>query len=225
MPTLIFDLDGTLSDPREGIIRCLRHAFMEIGAELPGDEEIEQCIGPPLRDALLDLLDDHGTADRALAAFRAEYGRAGLLENQLYAGLVEALETLQQSEVPMLVATSKPREFAERTIDHFGLRRFFRAIHGCGLDGSLAEKTELLRHVIATEALDPDDTLMIGDRKYDIVAARENGLRSIAVTWGFGSEAELRTARPDAFCASPAELVSVVFEQSQSRRPANRSPR
>jgi len=187
------------------------------------DDAIEQCIGPPLREALLGLLNDPPAADRALAAFRTEYGRAGLLENQLYDGLADTLEMLQQSGVTMFVATSKPQEFAERTIDHFGLKRFFRAIYGCGFDGSLAEKAELLRHLIATEKLDPDDTFMIGDRKYDILAARENGVRSIAVTWGFGSDEELRNARPDAFCSSPAELVSVVFEQSRSRRRANRS--
>lgn len=217
LPTLLFDLDGTLTDPREGILRCIRHAFGEIGAALPSEEAMEQCIGPPLRDGLRCLLDSDELADRALVAFRKEYGRAGLLENRVYPGLEDALRNLHESRMPMFVATSKPQEFAVRTIDHFGWRSFFRKIYGCGFDGSLGEKTDLLRHLIREEALDPDDTFMIGDRKYDIVAARENGIRSIAVLWGFGSAEELRDA--DASCASPSELIATVFAQPpRSRR-------
>lgn len=217
MPTLLFDLDGTLSDPREGILRCIRHAFAEIGAPVPAEQAMEQCIGPPLRDGLRCLLDSDELADRALVAFRHEYGRAGLLENRVYPGLSNALHELREAGAAMFVATSKPQQFAEQTIEHFGWRALFRKVYGCGFDGTLAEKSDLLRHLIASEALDPADTIMIGDRKYDIVAARENGIRSMAVLWGFGSAEELRDA--DAFCATPANLVTVVFAQPlRSRR-------
>jgi len=185
---------------------------------------MEQCIGPPLRDGLRSLLPSDPLADQALAAFRREYGRAGLLENRIYPGLEDALRMLHESRAMMFVATSKPQPFAQRTIEHFGLHPFFRAVYGCGFDGTFAEKTDLLRHLIAQEALDPGETFMIGDRKYDIIAARENGIGSVAVLWGFGSEEELRDEQPDAFCASPAELVT-VFERLPRFRRASRSPR
>ncbi len=185
---------------------------------------MEQCIGPPLRDGLRSLLPSDPLADQALAAFRREYGRAGLLENRIYPGLEDALRMLHESRATMFVATSKPQPFAERTIEHFGLHPFFRAVYGCGFDGTFAEKSDLLRHLIAQEALDPGETFMIGDRKYDIIAARENGIGSVAVLWGFGSEEELRDEQPDAFCASPAELVT-VFERLPRFRRASRSPR
>lgn len=209
MPTLLFDLDGTLSDPREGILRCLRHAFAEIGAAEPSREAMEQCIGPPLRDGLRCLLPSDDLADRALVAFRKEYGRTGLLENRIYPGLEDALRDLHESRVMMFVATSKPREFAVRTIEHFGWGPFFRKVYGCGFDGSFAEKSDLLRHLITEEGLDRADTFMIGDRRYDIIAARENGIRGIGVLWGFGSAEELRDA--DVLCESPADLVTTVF--------------
>jgi phosphoglycolate phosphatase len=216
LPALLFDLDGTLTDPREGIIRCLRHAFAEIGAAVPSDAEMEQCIGPPLRDGLRCLLPGDELADRALASFRGEYGRAGLLENRIYPGVEDALRSLHESRATMFVATSKPQTFAQRTIEHFGLGRFFRAVYGCGFDGTFAEKSELLRHLIAQESLDPDDTFMIGDRKYDVIAARENGIGSVAVLWGFGSAEELSDA--DAFCASPADLIGVLERLPRSGR-------
>jgi phosphoglycolate phosphatase len=163
------------------------------------------------------LLDSDELADRALIAFRGEYGRAGLLENRTYPGLERALRTLHE-RATLFVATSKPQEFAERTIEHLGWQSLFRKVYGCGFDGTFAEKSELLRHLIAEEALDREDTFMIGDRKYDVIAARDNGIRSIAVLWGFGSADELRDA--DVVCASPAELVTTVFAQPPRSRPS-----
>lgn len=208
-PTLIFDLDGTLTDPREGIIGCLRHALHDIGAEIPSAAALEQCIGPPLRDALASLLGDDATAERALAVFRERYGRTGLFENALYPGLEQALETLAPIAPAMFIATSKPQEFADRIADHFGLRRFFRAIYGCGMNGELSDKADLIRHLMTRENV--IDAVMIGDRRHDIIAAHANGIRAVGVTWGFGSLDELREAGADAICTSFAALADWYF--------------
>jgi len=209
-PILIFDLDGTLTDPSAGIIACLRHALAEIGAEIPPSDILHQCIGPPLRDALLSILGDDATADRALALFRECYGRTGLFENQPYPGIEQALEVLADS-AKMFVATSKPQEFADRIIDHFDLRRFFGAIYGCGMNGELADKAELIRHILDRENVSASNAIVIGDRKHDILAARANGIRSIGVTWGFGSSDELRDAGADAICTSVEALPECCF--------------
>lgn len=209
-PILIFDLDGTLTDPSAGILACLRHALTEIGAEIPSSEILHQCIGPPLRDALLSILGDDATAARALALFRERYGRTGLFENQPYPGIERALAVLSES-ARMFVATSKPQEFADRIIDHFELRRFFAAIYGCGMDGELADKAELIRHILDREQVSASSAIMIGDRRHDIHAARANGIRSIGVTWGFGSPEELREAGADAICTAVEALPECCF--------------
>jgi phosphoglycolate phosphatase len=209
-PILLFDLDGTLTDPSSGILSCLRHALAEIGAEIPPPAALQQCIGPPLRDALLSILGHEATADRALALFRERYGRTGLFENRLYPGIGQALQELSASAT-MFIATSKPREFADRIVEHFNLARFFRATYGCGMNGELADKAELIRYIIDRENIPASEAIMIGDRRHDILAARANGIRSIGVTWGFGSPDELREAGADAICTSVEALPECCF--------------
>jgi phosphoglycolate phosphatase len=209
-PILIFDLDGTLTDPSAGILACLRHALREISAEIPPSDVLHQCIGPPLREALLSILGDDAAADRALAFFRERYGRTGLFENTPYPGIEQALEVLSAS-TKMFLATSKPQEFADRIVDHFDLRRFFAAIYGCGMNGELADKVELIRYILDRENVSASNAIMIGDRKHDILAARANGIRSIGVTWGFGSPDELREAGAEAICTSVDTLPECCF--------------
>jgi phosphoglycolate phosphatase len=209
-PILIFDLDGTLTDPSAGIIACLHQTLDGIGVEIPPADVLRQCIGPPLRDALLPMLGDVAAADRALTLFRERYARTGLFENAPYPGIEQALETLSAS-AKLFIATSKPQEFADRIVDHFDLRRFFVAVYGCGMNGELADKAELIRHIIERENIPASDAVMIGDRKHDILAARANGIRSIGVTWGFGSWDELGDAGADALCASVEALPECCF--------------
>src|SRR5258707_9759040 len=118
--SLIFDLDGTLSDPSEGITDCLRHALRSVGADVPGPLALEQCIGPPLQTVFAELLDDAADVRRAIDAFRDRYSVTGLFQNRLYPGMAEALEALHGMSQSMFVATSKPQAFAVRTIEHFG---------------------------------------------------------------------------------------------------------
>lgn len=207
-PPLLFDLDGTLANPRHGILRCLRHAVERLGAPCPSDAELEQYIGPPLITVFESLLGANGEHAEAIRLFRGEYATTGLFEAELYPGIADALQELANRGRTMYVATSKPHVYATRILERFGLDRFFRAIYGCELSGERANKAELLAHLLEREAF--DDAIMIGDRHHDIAAARANGLRSIGVTWGFGSADELRDAGADVICVSPADLIRAV---------------
>ena len=204
---LIFDLDGTLSDPREGITRCMRHALTSLGVAPPSASEMEQWIGPPLTNIFADLLGDAERTNEAVRLFRDCYGSAGLLENQLYPGIADAIATLHGIAPALMIATTKPRVYAQRIVEHFQLHSFFRAVHGCELTGERADKAELLAYLLENESLRPADVVMIGDRKHDVLAARAHGITSVGVTWGFGSAEELATAGADTVCASASELV------------------
>ena len=207
-PALIFDLDGTLADPRAGITRCIRHALETLAVAIPPDAELERLIGPPLLDGFASILGDAARATEAVIAYRECYdGGGGLYESELYPGIEDAIAAMNGMAPAMFVATSKPRVFAERILDRLQLRAYFRAVYGCELSGERADKTELLSYLLKEEQLGGGSAVMIGDRMYDVVAARAHGLRSVGVTWGFGSVEELRDARADALCSSVAELV------------------
>jgi phosphoglycolate phosphatase len=209
---LIFDLDGTLTDPREGITRCYIHALRELGREAPPPTALERYIGPPTREVLSDLLGtlDKDEIERAVSIYRQRFSTLGLFENVPYPGIGEALRHFGQTGLECWVCTSKPGVYATRILVHFELSGYFRAIYGCELDGTRADKADLLAYLLARESISADQALMIGDRMHDVRAARSNGLRSIGVLYGFGDRAELQAAGADALCASPTELPTIV---------------
>ncbi len=210
---VLFDLDGTLSDPREGITRCIQVALEKMKAPVPSQVALETFIGPPLRQAFAALLgtNDVGTIERALAFYRVRYRSDGMFENRVYDGVPEMLDRLRVAGHSLFVATSKPREFAEKILAHFALAPRFLAIHGAELDGTRDDKADLIRHLLAVESLAAAETVMIGDRKHDVVGARASACRrTIGVTWGFGSEAELRDAGAHAICHAPHEIPDAV---------------
>lgn len=208
---ILFDLDGTLTDPREGITRCVQAALEAMGVPVPSQTALEVFIGPPLRRSFATLLgtSEPAAIERALELYRARYRTDGMYENRVYDGVTGMLELLHGSH-RLFVATSKPRVFAEEILRHFVLARHFTAIHGSELDGTRDDKGELIRHLLAVESLAADESVMIGDRLHDIAGARANGCRSVGVTWGYGSEAELREAGAGVLCHSPADVPDAV---------------
>ncbi len=206
--TLFFDLDGTLTDPREGITRCLQYALAQLGRPIPPQAELVQYIGPPLRWTFPRLLasDDKALIDAALEHYRRRYADVGLFENELYAGIPESLQSLRNDGYRLLVVTSKPAVYAERIIDHFELTEHFEEVFGPHLDGRFDDKSELVAHILRERAIAPERAIMIGDRASDILAGKVNGTRTIAVTYGFGGMEELAAANPDRTCHSPAEI-------------------
>jgi phosphoglycolate phosphatase len=209
MINILFDLDGTLTDPKLGITRCIRHALTELGHEPPDRDALEWCIGPPLRHSFGTLLDstDNDLLEQAVHLYRQRFAEVGLFENRVYDGIPEALAELRRQGYRLFLATSKPRIFAERILDHFALTGFFDTAHGSELDGSLTDKPSLVRQILATEGLQPDQTMMVGDRKYDILGGKANGIRTGAVTYGYGTREELETERPDFIFDTPNQLV------------------
>ncbi len=210
MAVVCIDLDGTLTNPELGITRCIRHALAELGRDVADDVDLRWCIGPPLQDSLERLLGNKQDAERALARYRERFGEIGLFENGVYDGIPEALAALRSAGDRLFVATSKPRVYAERIIDHFGLAPHFDSVFGSELDGTRTDKSDLLGWIIAQNNLAASETIMIGDRRHDIAGARHNGVRSIGVLYGFGGRDELVAAGADRLCAQPDDLAGVV---------------
>ena len=205
---VLFDLDGTLTDPKEGIIACFRYALETLGRDSPGDRELERFIGPPLRESLSTLVgaSDETIVQQAIKLYRERFAAQGMFENSLYPGISEALEQLQDDGLLLFVATSKPTVFAERIVEHFGMARFFRAVYGSELNGVNADKRDLLAHVVRAESLASANTVMVGDRAHYVLGALANGLFSVGVLWGYGSREELVAAGAGALCDVPSAL-------------------
>ena len=208
---LLFDLDGTLTDPRAGIVRCMRYALDKLGATPVADDVLASFIGPPLRGTFATLLDtaDMERVARAMALYREEYGTTGLFENHVYDGVAQMLDHVGPGASASYVATLKPKPYADRIVRRLGLEPYFAGVYGPGMDDR-GEKDELLADLLATEGIPAERAVMIGDRAGDIAAAHANGARSIGVLWGYGSESELAAVRPDALCATPSELAACL---------------
>jgi len=205
--SLFFDLDGTLTDPYVGIRRSIEYALESLGLSA-GIDDFRWCVGPPLHDSFVGLVGS-ASADRALALYRERYMDTGWRENVPYDGVVEMLETLSKKGHRLMLATSKPAPATQRVIEHFDLARWFSGVYASALDGTHADKPSLLRHALWTER-SLHQPIMIGDRRYDIDGAKANGLESIGVSYGFGDEAELRTAGATHIADSPAHIVEIV---------------
>jgi len=206
---LLFDLDGTLTDPRPGIVGSLRFALDQLKAPCPTDEVLATYIGPPLRGTFATLLgtDDTDRIEQAIGLYRQRFANTGLYENRVYDGVPEMLERAGAATA-VYVATSKPAVYAERIVRHFGLAQHFRKVYGPDLDGRYENKAELLAHLLTRESVSPEAAVMIGDREADVRAAKASGVRSIGVLWGYGSERELIEAGADMLCATPGELAA-----------------
>ncbi len=212
MKAVLFDLDGTLTDPREGITRCIAHALDRMGREPPPLDDLVFAIGPPLRASLARLLgtEDRGEVERALAHYRERFADVGLFENRPYDGIAEALATLRAAGRPLYVATSKPQVYAVRIVERFGLAPHFDAVHGCELDGTREDKRDLLAHLLPLHGVVPEAAVMVGDRGVDMVAARHHGLRGLGAGWGYGSREELLGAGAHAICERPQDVAAAL---------------
>ena len=204
--SILFDLDGTLTDPKAGITACIAHALTALAVAVPAD--LDWCIGPPLQDTFAQVLrtDDPALIARAMSLYRQRFGHTGLYENRVYPGIEDLLAALRADGFRLYVATSKPQVFAERILRHFGLSAYFAAVHGPDLDGTNRDKPALLKHLLDREALDRTATLMVGDREHDLIGARANGLDAVGVLWGYGKRSELDRHDPVALARDPQDL-------------------
>ncbi|MCG8592536.1 MAG: HAD hydrolase-like protein [Proteobacteria bacterium] len=206
--TALFDLDGTLTDPGEGITRCVAHALDQLGLPPASDAQLRHAIGPPLRDSFVEL----GGRPNQIEALVEAYREVGLFENAVYPDIPELLEQLRRRGVTLLVATSKPTVFAERVLEHFELRAFFTGVYGSELDGGLSDKSELLAHARERSHFTPETSALVGDRRFDMQAARAGGLLAVGALWGYGSSEELIASGADVLAEKPRSVASLLPE-------------
>jgi phosphoglycolate phosphatase len=205
---LLFDLDGTLTDPGEGIIRCIQYALEKLGGEVPPAVELHSCVGPPLSESFARLLSkDNEIIDKAIDFYRERYSTTGIFENALYPGIPRALGELRAQGWRLYIATSKPYVFARRVAEHFEIATAFHEIYGPELHDTRSGKIELIRCLLEQEQLDPTGVWMVGDRAHDIVGARANGVGPIGVLWGYGSQSELEESGSEIIVSNVEELV------------------
>lgn len=206
----LVDLDGTITDPRSGIIGSVQHALRELDLAVPPENALHWVIGPPLRQSFPLLGVPAEKVEEALRHYRQRYSGGAMFDALVYPGMPEALARMRADGIRLIVATSKPHAMARPILAHFGLMDAFDAIHGAELDGRNDDKGDLIAHIIAAEAVEPAQAVMIGDRLYDIRGAKRHGIASIGVTWGYGGHDELIAAGADHLCDTPADLVAVV---------------
>lgn len=210
MRAIAFDLDGTLIDPAPGIIGCFQSALAARGREPPPFAELRWIIGPPLRGSFRQLLATDEEAEEALKHYRAEYGGGRMFEAVVYEGVFQVLQSLRGQGRRLLLCTSKPQEFAGRILSHFGLAPFFSGVYGAELGGRFEDKGELFAHMLASENIAAADLIMVGDRRFDMEAARRNRAERIGALWGYGDAAELSFAGASALCGKPRELLGAL---------------
>lgn len=214
---IIFDLDGTIADPKDGIVHSARYALSRMGIDGYDPALLARFIGPPLTHSFQKHfgLDDE-KIQRAIGLYREEFGRRGIEKNEVYAGMEDLLRDLQSRGRLLYVATSKYAAIAERIIEFLGLRGCFTAVEGSNRDSSLTGKTDIIGTLILKKhRVPPAEAVMVGDMAYDIVGANNNGINSIGVTWGYGSREELESGKPSAIAGSVRELRALLLPEGR----------
>lgn len=209
---ILFDLDGTLTDSALGITNSVMYALQKFGIYEENRESLYSFIGPPLWSSLSRVYGmTPEQANEAVVYFREYFSQKGIFENEPYAGIEKALETLQAMGKHLAVATSKPEEFARRILEHFDLAKYFEVIAGATMDKSRSKKADVIAYALKQlPGANPDNTMMVGDRENDVLGARENGLPCLGVLYGYGSSLELETAGAWKIAANMAELTEFL---------------
>ena len=206
---IFFDLDGTLTDSGEGIINSASLALEHFGLSVPDREQMRVFVGPPLDKTLIEFGVPANRVEEAIEVFRSRYIPIGIYENYPYPGIRELLEKLQAKGFRLFVATSKPEEMALQVLDRFQLSQYFEKICGATLDGSRTEKSDVITYLLA-QVKDVENTVMVGDTKFDVLGAAEHNIPTIGITWGYGKEEDMVNAGAVAIAHSPEELFTLL---------------
>ena len=207
---LLIDLDGTLTDPKVGITTSARYGLNKVGHPIPDNENIDWIIGPPLKASLAKLLNvdvNDILAEQALLGYRERFAVTGLFENHLFEDVAATLAELKQRGYKLFLATAKPEIYAKQILEHFNLIEYFDYPYGSELNGDRTNKGDLIAYILEKEQLQPEECLMVGDREHDIFGARRHGIETIAVEYGYGSDAELTAAQPKARITKFSDLL------------------
>ncbi len=209
---VLFDLDGTLTDSREGIINSIEYMLRHYQMEVKDRSELQPWLGPPLKESLMKYCAfPEGKALEGVAVYREYFDRQGIFENKVYPGIEDMLGRLKEQGHELLVATSKPETAAVRVLEHFGLAGYFTYIGGATLDDSRVRKGDVIRYVLeACGVKEKAQAVMVGDREQDVKGAKENGLEVVGVLYGYGSREELVGAGADYLAEDPQGLVQLL---------------
>jgi phosphoglycolate phosphatase len=209
---ILFDLDGTLTDPKVGITKSVQYALAKFNIIEEDLDQLTPFIGPPLAEMFKEkYFFDGERARQAISYYREYFSSGGLYENVVYPGIPQLLTKLCQNNKRLIVATSKPTLFSEAILKYFSLDSFFSLVVGSNLDGTRIAKTEVITYILdQLSGIDRSKVVMVGDRKHDIIGAKNTGIDSIAVAYGYGSLQELQAAKPDYLAATVEELGRIV---------------
>lgn len=211
--TVLLDFDGTLTDSKRGILSSYAAMLRALGHHPDPEVDLTFVIGPAIRDVMGPVLAHYGDdrVEQAVEAYRDHYRTVGLFDSTLYDGVGDLLRAFSDAGVQMILATAKRTDISVMMLEHFGLKHLFTGIYGSEPGGALDHKPELIAHIIARERLAREDTVMVGDRRYDITGAHANGIRAVGVLWGYGTREELEQAGADALAEDPAGLALALL--------------
>lgn len=218
--TVLFDLDGTLTDSAEGITKSVQHALIQLGHEAPELEELNCFVGPPLKEMFMEyagLSEEDG--ERAVAFYRERYVPTGMFENHLYPRIVRMLDLFEKEGITMAVASSKPETFVKQILEHFGIDDYFKVIVGSELGGARVHKKDVVEEALKRLKMEHhrDQVVLVGDTRYDIEGAREAGIECIAVTYGYGTLEEIEAAEPIYIAESVSDVAECVLSQHKKK--------
>lgn len=216
----LFDLDGTLTDPKVGITTCVQYALKEFGIEEPDPDKLEPFIGPPLKDSFMQFYNmSEEQAEAAVAKYRERFQDVGLFENEVYRGIPQLLHTLQSKGVFLAVASSKPTVYVEKILEHFQIRQYFKVVVGSELDGTRVNKNEVIQEALNqlfdNQRVKKKEVYMIGDRKFDVEGAKALKIECVGVTYGYGSMEELKAAKANYIVSSVEELEKFLVREAE----------
>jgi phosphoglycolate phosphatase len=214
---VLFDLDGTLTDPKLGITQCVQYALKKFEINVTNLDDLECFIGPPLDESFREYYGlNEAESIQAVEFYRERFRSVGMYENEVIEGIRDMLQSLTQDGVELHVATSKPTVFAEKILQHFKLDHFFVSIIGSNLNGTRSKKAEIIQHILDSQPhVEKTSVIMVGDRKHDIIGANLVGIDSVGVTFGYGSEEELLAANPTYISNNATNLLNVLRSKEQ----------
>jgi len=215
---ILFDLDGTITDPKVGITKSVQYALSHFDIHVDDPDELCHFIGPPLRESFREFYGlSEEDAELATAKYRERFIPTGIYENEVYDGMAGLLKSLKESGKTLILATSKPTVFAERVLEHFGIAEYFTFISGSELNGERSDKFEVITYALENcDISDLDSCIMIGDRKFDIIGAKAVGVSCVGVLYGYGDEDELEAAGADYLVRDVWELGELLSGELRS---------
>lgn len=220
---ILFDLDGTLTDPKEGITKSVQYALKAFGIDEPDLDKLEPFIGPPLKTSFMEFYGfDEEKAEEAVAKYRENFKDVGIFQNRVYKGIPRMLRKLKSKGKRLAVSSSKPQIFVERILEHFRLRKYFDVVVGSELDGRRVEKEEVveeaLRQLLGDNKYGHEEVVMVGDRKFDVEGGIAHDITTMAVAYGYGSMKELKEAKAEYIVRSVQELRETLLRGSDDKK-------